>query len=177
MISTDGISVPYLWHFDTDPDLDPYHWLTDTGPALFVSDLQDVNKKFICSLLFEGWVTSFFKDNKSQRSHKTVKIKAFLTIFAWWQKDQDPNPDPFLWLTDPGGPKTYGSYGSGTLDGSIGSSTLVWILSYPDPCEDLIEKVTKEHTRAPYDFYPSRARSDNLVQQLPYRTELYGTLQ
>ncbi len=35
----------------------------------------------------------------------------FFTIFAWWQKDPDPEPDLHLWLTDPdpGGPKTYGS--------------------------------------------------------------------
>ncbi len=46
-------------------------------------------------------------DKKSQRSHKTVKIKVFLTIFAWWWKD--PEPDPYLLLTDPdadpGGPR------------------------------------------------------------------------
>ncbi len=47
---------------------------------------------------------------KSQRSYKTLEIKVFLTIFAWWWKD----PDPYLWLTDPDadprGLKTYGSY-------------------------------------------------------------------
>jgi hypothetical protein len=42
-----------------------------------------------------------------------VEIKGFLTIFA--------DPGPYLWLTDldPGDPKTYGSYGSGTLGLSI----------------------------------------------------------
>jgi hypothetical protein len=40
-----------------DPDADP-------DPAIFVSDLQDVKKKF-CLLLFEGTFTSFFKDKKS----------------------------------------------------------------------------------------------------------------
>jgi hypothetical protein len=39
-----------------DPDSD-----TDPDPAIFVSDLQDVNKVF-CLLLFEGTFTSFFKD-------------------------------------------------------------------------------------------------------------------
>jgi hypothetical protein len=29
-----------------------------------------------------GTFTSFFKDKKSKRSHKTVEIKGFLTIFA-----------------------------------------------------------------------------------------------
>ncbi len=61
---------------DPDPDLDP---------AIFVIDLQDANKKLIfiklfCLLLFEGTFTSFFKDKKSNKSHKTVGIKVFLTI-------------------------------------------------------------------------------------------------
>jgi hypothetical protein len=37
---------------------------------------------FFCLLLFECTFTSFFKDKKSKRSHKTVGIKVFLTIFA-----------------------------------------------------------------------------------------------
>jgi hypothetical protein len=39
-------------------------------------------KKHFCSLLSEGTLTSFLKDKKSKRSHKTVGIKVFLTIFA-----------------------------------------------------------------------------------------------
>ncbi len=34
---------------------------------------------------FLGTLTSFFKDKKSSRSHKTVEIKVFLTIFACWR--------------------------------------------------------------------------------------------
>ena len=65
-----------------DSDLDP-----DADPAVFVIDLQDTDKKqffflIFCFLLVEGKFTSFFKDKKSKRSHKTVKIKVFLTIFA-----------------------------------------------------------------------------------------------
>ncbi len=100
-------SVP-LWPMNPDPD-----------HAIFVFDLQDANKKlfffstFFCLLLFEGTFTSLFLDKKSWRSHKTVWIKVFLTIFAW-SKDLDP----YLWLTnpdpDPGCPKTYGSNGSGS---------------------------------------------------------------
>jgi len=64
-----------------DPDVGP-------DPAIFIIDLQEANKKlifliqFFCLLLFEGTFTSFFKDKKSKRSHKTVGIKVFLTMFA-----------------------------------------------------------------------------------------------
>jgi hypothetical protein len=60
----------------------------DPDPSVFILDLQDANKKqtflkkFSCILLFEGTFTSFFKDKKSKRSHKTVEIKVFLTMFA-----------------------------------------------------------------------------------------------
>jgi hypothetical protein len=66
---------------DPDPDVDP-------DPSIFIIELQDANKKRIffkklfCIVLFEGTFTSFFKDKKSRRSHKTVEIKVFLTIFA-----------------------------------------------------------------------------------------------
>jgi hypothetical protein len=64
-------------------DLDP-----DPNPSIFVMDLQDSNKKriflkqFFFLLLFEGTFTSFFKDKKAKRSHKTVGIKVFLPFFA-----------------------------------------------------------------------------------------------
>jgi hypothetical protein len=60
----------------------------DPDPYFFIIDLQDANKKlislkkFFCLLLFEGTFTSFFKSKRSKRSHKTVEIKVFLTIFA-----------------------------------------------------------------------------------------------
>jgi hypothetical protein len=62
----------------------------DPDPTIFVIDLHGANKKQIfflklfCLLLFEGIFTSFFKDKKSKRCHKTVGvgIKVFLTIFA-----------------------------------------------------------------------------------------------
>jgi hypothetical protein len=61
----------------------------DPDPAIFVIDLQDankkpnLNKKFFYLLLFEGTFTSFSKDKKSKISHKAVRIKVFLAIFAW----------------------------------------------------------------------------------------------
>ncbi len=67
-----------------DPDLD-----ADPVPTIFISDLQDDNKKlvfkkkFFCILLFEGTFASFFKDKKSKRSHKTVESKLFLLFLRY----------------------------------------------------------------------------------------------
>jgi hypothetical protein len=59
----------------------------DPDPSISIIDLQDANKKLILKkvsgiLLFKGTFTSFFKDKKSKRSHKTIEIKVFLTFFA-----------------------------------------------------------------------------------------------
>jgi hypothetical protein len=58
----------------------------DPDPAIFVIDLQDANKtlnkiNIFCLLLFEGHLHHFLKI-KSQKSHKIVGIRVFLTIFA-----------------------------------------------------------------------------------------------
>ncbi len=75
-------------------------------PDLFVTDLQDATKKkiskFFCLVLFEGTVTSFFTDKRSNRSHIT-EIKGFLTFFAWsWKVRIRIHPDPWgpknLWI-------------------------------------------------------------------------------
>ncbi len=90
-----GSADPYLWLMDPDPDPDP---------ALSFSDLQDVNKKFFCLLLFEGTFKSFKKSHTWYRSHNESMF--FLRFLL----------DPYLWLMDPdpGGPKRYESYGSGS---------------------------------------------------------------
>jgi hypothetical protein len=59
----------------------------DPNPAIFIiapsRRKQKTNlKKFSCILLFEGTFTSFFKDKKSKKSHKTNGIKVFLAVFA-----------------------------------------------------------------------------------------------
>jgi hypothetical protein len=64
-----------------DPDADP-------DPAVFIIDLQDANKKqnlkkFICTLLFEGTFTKFFKEKKSTRSHKTVGSRIVLLFLLY----------------------------------------------------------------------------------------------
>jgi hypothetical protein len=60
-----GSADPCLRLMDPGPDSDPD---VDPDPSIFIIDLQDANKK------------QFKK--KSKRSHKTVEIKVFLTIFA-----------------------------------------------------------------------------------------------
>ncbi len=65
-----GSADLYFCLMDPDPDADP-------NPAIFVSDLQGVNKKFFCLLLFDGTFTSFSKI-------KAAGINVFLIIFAWW---------------------------------------------------------------------------------------------
>ncbi len=66
-------------------------------PSRWQLKINNFNK-FFCLLLFEATLISFFKDKVIKRS-KTVPIKVFLTIFAWWQKD--PELDPYLKLMDP----------------------------------------------------------------------------
>ncbi len=44
----------------------------------------NLKTKIFCLLLFEGTFLSFFEDEKVKRSHNTVGIQVFLTIFAWW---------------------------------------------------------------------------------------------
>jgi hypothetical protein len=48
-----GFPDPYLCPMDPDPD-----------PAIYISDLEDINKIFFFLLLFEGTFPSFFKDIK-----------------------------------------------------------------------------------------------------------------
>ncbi len=63
--------------------------------------------KFLCLFLFEGTFILYFKDKKSQRSHKTVEIKVFLHFLLVdgmirmqeAQKHTDPaDTDPEHWL-------------------------------------------------------------------------------
>ncbi len=81
----------------------------DPDPVIFDSYLQKANKKtnlkrkFFCLLLFEGTFTSFFKDKKSKRSHKTVGMKVLLTFLLDDRRiriririhtsDSDPDPE------------------------------------------------------------------------------------
>jgi hypothetical protein len=57
-----------------------------TDSAIFVIDLNDANRKLILRkvllITFCGTIISYFKNEKSKRSQKTVGIEVFLTIFA-----------------------------------------------------------------------------------------------
>jgi hypothetical protein len=70
------------------PDYDPD---PDADPALFVTDLQDANKKliflnkFFCLfyyLLFEGTFTSFFKDKKVKKKSQSSRTQGFSYCFC-----------------------------------------------------------------------------------------------
>jgi len=77
----------------TDPHPNPA-----LDPALFLSDLQDVNKNLLfCLVLFEDTFTSFFNDKKSY-SHKTAENKVLLTVLALSWKDPGLDPDPEVYL-------------------------------------------------------------------------------
>jgi hypothetical protein len=77
-----------FWCGSRPGSADPYLWPIDPDPDIFVITLQEANKFFFLFnevfliITFRGTFTSFFKDNKSKRSHKTVGMKVFLTIFA-----------------------------------------------------------------------------------------------
>jgi hypothetical protein len=45
-------------------DLDPESDIMDPDPAIFISDLQDVNKKFFCLILFEVHLLYKIKSHK-----------------------------------------------------------------------------------------------------------------
>jgi hypothetical protein len=57
-------------------------------PAIFVIDLQDVNKKkvsfnFFCLLLLEGTFTSFLKDKKVTKKSQNSRNQGFSYYFCW----------------------------------------------------------------------------------------------
>ena len=59
---------------------------SDPGPAIFVIDLQQAdkklnNKKSFLLLLFESTFSSFFKDKKPKKSQNS-RNQGFLTTFA-----------------------------------------------------------------------------------------------
>ncbi len=56
------------------------NWILLFSPVTF----KTFTKKYFSLLLFEGTFTSFSKIKTHKKSHKTVGINVFLTIFAWW---------------------------------------------------------------------------------------------
>ncbi len=70
-----GSADSYLWLMDSDPD-----------PAIFVSDLQDVNKnsQFFSYCFLKVHLHHFSKIKSHRKVTKQVGINVFLTIFYWW---------------------------------------------------------------------------------------------
>ena len=66
---------------DPDPDSDPD---ADPDPSIFIIDLHDANKKLILKKSFSAYycLKVHLHHFSKIRSHKTVGIKGFLTIFA-----------------------------------------------------------------------------------------------
>ncbi len=84
-------------------------WIrSGAAPLTNVSDLQDANKNnsfsFFSSVLLKVHLHHSSQTKVIKKSRNTER-NVFLTIYARWWKD----PDPYLWLTDPGDPKTYGT--------------------------------------------------------------------
>ncbi len=96
---------------------DACRFLTDPDPHIRTSDWRiriretqkptdpDPEQWYIYIILQRSKVTKKWLNSRNQ---------GFLTIFADDGRIGTPEPDPYCWLTDPGGPKTYGS-GSATL--------------------------------------------------------------
>jgi hypothetical protein len=62
---------------DSDPDADP-------DPYIFIIDLQDANKNYSLKKKFPAYyfLKVLLHHFSKTKSHKTVEIKVFLTIFA-----------------------------------------------------------------------------------------------
>ncbi len=58
------------------------------------------NSKFFSLLLFEGTLTSFFKDKKSLISHKTVEIKVFLLFLLDGRRTRIRSSDKRIWIRE-----------------------------------------------------------------------------
>jgi hypothetical protein len=90
--------------------------IRDPDPALFVCDFQEANKKKIFAYYF---LQVYF-----YQSSKLLKVKplnnrnqGFSSLFCLLMEGSEAGSGSVQIITDPdpGGPKTYGSSGSGTL--------------------------------------------------------------
>ncbi len=121
-----GSSDPCFWLMD--PDSDP-----ESGSCYFrhwPSRRQQKTNLTQFFLLITFWRYQVhlhhFLKIKSQKESQNGRNQGF---FAW-QKDPDPEPNPYLWLADPEGPNTCGSSGSGTLPRCLSRIRFFFI---PDP--------------------------------------------
>ncbi len=95
-------SVPDPWNFGMDPIRGSITNGSGSGSRSFCQ-WPSIGQQKNNFLLFSVFTfTSFFKDNKTFRSHKTVEIKVFLFFFVYWWKDPDLehcmlDPDPLTY--------------------------------------------------------------------------------
>ncbi len=59
-------------------------WIRIRIRILLFSNKKIIVKKVYLIIIFWRYIYISFKDKKPKRSHKTVGIKVFLSIFAWW---------------------------------------------------------------------------------------------
>jgi hypothetical protein len=82
-----------FWYGSGSGSADPYLWLTDPDPALFVSDLQDANLKYFFGLLLiEGTFISFFKDKKVTKKSQNSRYQGFSNYFCMMMEGSGSAP-------------------------------------------------------------------------------------
>jgi hypothetical protein len=84
-------------------------------PAILVTDQHNYLFFIFLLITFEGTFTSFFKDKKSKRSHKTVIIKGFLTVLLDDRRMIEGSGSGSTPLTNGSGSGRPKTCGSGTL--------------------------------------------------------------
>ncbi len=132
--------------------------------------------KDILLITFWRYIYTIFKDKKSKRSHKPV---GFLNIFAAWLKDLDPDPDPdpyfLLTDTDPGGPKTCGSGGSGS--GTLPTALYVKNTYFAGFISNVNGFIRRQMLHMTYGGFNDLATSSlNLLFTFPLPIQLWGPL-
>ncbi len=97
---------------------DPCHWLMDPDSAIFVTDLQDANKKLFLKKVFCIYFLKIhlhhFSKIKSQNNSQSSRYQGFSYSFCLVIEGSGSGSIPLTMVpdADPEGPKTYGSDGS-----------------------------------------------------------------
>jgi hypothetical protein len=107
-------SVTCWYGYGSAPLFQRIHILLFSSATFKMEAKNYIFLNFLCLLpTFEGTFTSFSRINRHKEVIKQWDQCIFSLFFAWWYKD--PDPDQYLWLKDPEGPKNIlGSHGSGS---------------------------------------------------------------